>query len=248
MAGQSNANREVWESASLKHVREYDELLAQARAEVLAGVEAEVLNPLLAESPQVLHLLSGHGVDDHALVRGGARSVLGVDYSSVAVDAAQRRADELSVPIRYVVASVPPVPVPDASADLVYTGKGALIWIDDLDSWAAEVARVLRRGGHLFVYEAHPMVPLWTWDADEPRIRPDRSYFDSEHVNDSFPADGAVERQRTLAEIVMAVSGAGLQITHLAEHPEPFWRAGGVQAAAWQGRLPNSFSLLAKRG
>lgn len=248
MAGPSNANHAVWESASLKHVREYDELLAQARTEVLSGVEAEVLSPLLAGSPQVLHLQSGHGVDDHALVRSGARSVLGVDYSSVAAGAAQRRADELAVPIRYVVASIPPVPAADASADLVYTGKGALMWIDDLDAWAAEVARVLRQGGHLFVYEAHPMVPLWTWDADEPRIRPDRSYFGSEHVNDSFPAGGAVERQRTLAEVVMAVSGAGLQITHLAEHPEPFWRAGGVRAAAWEGRLPNSFSLLARRG
>jgi SAM-dependent methyltransferase len=247
MVDHANANRAVWESASLKHVREYDELLEQARTEVLQGVEADVLTPLLADSPEVLHLLSGHGVDDHALVRAGARSVLGVDYSSVAVAAAQRRADELSVAVRYVEALVPPVPVPDASVDLVYTGKGALIWIDDLGSWAAEVARVLRPGGHLFIYEAHPMVPLWTWDADEPRIRPDRSYFDSEHVNDSFPADGAVERQRTLAEIVLATSGAGLRIDHLAEHPEPFWRDGDVQAAAWNGRLPNTFSLLARR-
>ena len=40
---------------------------------------------------------------------------------------------------------------------------------------------------------------------------------------------------------------AGLQVVHLAEYPGPFWRMGGVQAAAWTGRLPNSFALLARR-
>ena len=33
----------------------------------------------------------------------------------------------------------------------------------DLARWAAEVARLLRPSGHLFVYEAHPAAVLWTW-------------------------------------------------------------------------------------
>src|ERR1035438_5028438 len=33
----------------------------------------------------------------------------------------------------------------------------------------------------------------------------------------------------------------------LTEYPEPFWRPGGVNAAAWDGRLPNTYSLLARR-
>jgi hypothetical protein len=41
-------------------------------------------------------------------------------------------------------------------------GKGALIWMADLDGWAREVARLLRPSGHLFVYQAHPAVILWT--------------------------------------------------------------------------------------
>jgi hypothetical protein len=50
----------------------------------------------------------------------------------------------------------------------VYTGKGALIWMSDLASWAREVARLLRPAGHLFIHDAHPTVPLWTWDAGHP--------------------------------------------------------------------------------
>ena len=90
-------------------------------------------------------------------------------------------------------------------------------------------------------------MPLWTWEPEEARVRPDRSYFVPGHVNDSFPANGAYEHQRTLAETVMAVLEAGFEVEHLAEHPDPFWKPGGMVAAAWDGRLPNAFSLLARR-
>jgi hypothetical protein len=146
-----------------------------------------------------------------------------------------------------VIAELPGAPLRDGCADLVYTGKGALIWLPDLGSWAEDVARLLRPGGHLFVLEAHPLVPLWTWDEDEPRIRPDRGYFERSHVNDTFPANGAVEYQTTLAGIITAVLGAGLELRHVAEHAEPFYRWGDLDAAAWRGRLPNTFTLLARK-
>ncbi|MFI7060382.1 class I SAM-dependent methyltransferase [Kribbella sp. NPDC050124] len=242
-------NRVAWETASQKHVREYDELLEEARREPrLFEREAEILRPLLDRRPTVVHFQSGHGLDDVALVNAGARRVVGVDYSSVAAGAAQRRAVELGVRCRYVVAEVPGVPVKNGSADLVYTGKGALIWMRDIDAWARDVVRVLRPGGHLFVYEAHPAVPLWTWDEDEPRIRPDRSYFAESHINDTFPANGAREWQWNLGHIVTAITAAGLRLETLEEYAEPFWRpADGHAAAAWSGRLPNAYALLARR-
>ena len=148
---------------------------------------------------------------------------------------------------RYVVGQLPGAPLRDECADLVYTGKGALIWMPDIGVWARDAARLLRPDGHLFVYEQHPAVPLWSWTADEPRIRPDRGYFERSHVNDTFPANGAVEWQATLGEIVTAVLAAGLELRRLAEYAEPFWRPGNVDAAAWRGQLPNSFALVAQR-
>ena len=48
--------------------------------------------------------------------------------------------------------AVPAVPLASASADLVYTGKGAVIWMPDLTAWAGCLARLLRlhrrRGAH----------------------------------------------------------------------------------------------------
>ena len=235
----------AWEAASRKHVREYGDLLAQAASgSSLTGTERDLLRDILRCSPEVVHLQSGHGLDDVALVQAGAKSVVGIDYSQVAVRAAQRRADELGAACRYVAAAVPGAPLAGASADLVYTGKGALIWMPDLAGWARDVARLLRPSGHLFVYEAHPAVILWTWDEDQPRIRDDRSYFARSHVNDTFPARGATEWQWTLGQIVTAVAAAGMEILHLSEYPEPFWRPGGVSAAAWAGacRTPSPCS------
>jgi SAM-dependent methyltransferase len=244
----TRANRRVWETASAKYVRDYDETLAiAASGSSLLDVERRLLHDVLLTAPRVVHLQSGNGTDDVALVHAGARSVIGVDYSEVAVGAAQRRAIELGVRCRYVLAALPGAPLASASADLVYTGKGALIWMPNLTSWAQDIARLLRPSGHLFVYEEHPAAALWSWDTSETRIRADRNYFAPTHVNDSFPGDGATQWQWTLGDVVTAVAGAGLHVVQLSEHGEPFWRMGGVSAAAWSGRLPNSLALLARR-
>ncbi|MFD7022046.1 class I SAM-dependent methyltransferase [Promicromonospora sukumoe] len=238
--------RAAWAIASRKYEREYAEHLALARTAELLPAEAQALGGLV-DGADVLHPMSGHGLDDIALARLGARLVHGLDYSEAAVASAQRRADELGVLCRYTCAVMPDSGLDDGCTDLVYTGKGALIWLRDLRAFFTEVHRLLRDGGRFYVYEGHPLVALWDWSPQEIRVRPDRGYFDSSHINDSYPGNGAVERQHTLSSIVMACLRAGFEIEHLEEHPEPFWRPVGVTAAAWDGRVPNAFSLLARR-
>lgn len=238
--------RAAWASASEKYENEADELLDQARTHRLEPIEEEVLAKDV-RGAAVVHPMSGHGLDDLALIRLGAASVLGLDYSPAAVRSAQQRADDLGLPCTYREVELPATGLPDGEADLVYTGKGALIWVADLAGYLAEMRRILRPGGAFFVYEAHPLVPLWTWDTDVARARGDRSYFAPGHVNDTFPARGAYEHQRTLAQMVTGVLEAGFAVEHLAEHPDPFWKWEGLEAAAWDGRLPNSYSLLARR-
>jgi SAM-dependent methyltransferase len=125
----------------------------------LNDVERDLLAGILSHGPEVVHLQSGHGLDDLALIQADAKSVVGVDYSAVAVSAAQRRANKLGLTCRYVVGTVPGVPLADQTADLAYPGKGALIWMADINAWAREAARLLRPGGHLLVCEGHPRSP-----------------------------------------------------------------------------------------
>lgn len=157
--------------------------------------------------------------------------------------AAHRRAAVLGVTCRYVVAAVPGAPLRTGCADLVYTGEGAPIWMRGLAAWARDVARLLRPAGHLFVPGGRP-VELGRRRAPDPG-RPQllRRFLRQRHV----PRPRAVEWQWTLGEIVNVVLAAGLEPLHLAEHPEPFRRPDAIAAAAWVGRLPNSFSLLARR-
>lgn len=252
MSDLSGGNRTAWNIAS----RKYAEESASLDNERLADVELRLLGPLLASGPRVIHLQSGNGVDAIELLNAGARCAVGVDFSVVAVGAAVARANRAGSAARYVVGAVPETPLACGSTDLVYTGKGALVWLNDLDRWAREVSRLLAAGGSLFVYDAHPAAPLWTRDADLAGLEPARSYFGGTRANDTFPAsaiarfggDGveAIEWQWTLADIVSSVLAAGMKLAHLGEHAEPFWRPGGSPpAAAWDGRLPNSFTLIA---
>jgi SAM-dependent methyltransferase len=201
------ANRTAWETASVKYLREFADLLAQADSgSSLLDVERELLSDVLRRSPDVVHLQSGHGLDDVALVRAGAKSVVGVDYSSVAAGAAQRRADELGVPCRYVVAALPGAPLASASADLVYTGKGALIWMPDLTAWARDAVRLLRPSGQLFVYEGHPAVPLWTRTPSpcSPAAPPSQPVADPERTPSLVMTDGAPDYAGGVGQISSA--------------------------------------------
>lgn len=90
-------------------------------------------------------------------------------------------------------------------------------------------------------------------------MRSDLSYFGGTRPNDGFPASAikrfgpdsrtqAIEWQWTMADVVMALLDAGLQLVQLGEHPEPFWRPADARTvAAWAGTVSNSFSLLATK-
>ena len=252
VGGSDDGNRAAWDLASRKYVEESDCL----DGEGLADVELRLLEPLLATHPRVVHLQSGNGVDAIELLARGAESAVGVDFSAVAVGAATARARRVGSRARYVVGAIPTTPLAGGSADLVYTGKGALMWLSDLRAWAREVVRLLVPGGTLFVYDAHPAAPLWTRDPQEVSLDARRSYFGGTRANDTFPASAlarfggagveAIEWQWTLADIVNSVLAPGMTLAHLGEHPDPFWRpADSPAAAAWDGRLPNSFTLIA---
>jgi len=71
--------RTAWEAASQKHIHEYGDLLTQAASgSSLTGTERGLLREILRCSPEVVHLQSGHGLDDVALVQAG-RAIRGRD-------------------------------------------------------------------------------------------------------------------------------------------------------------------------
>lgn len=71
----------------------------------------------------------------------------------------------------------------------LFTGRGSLPWILDLELWAQAVRTILKEGGQLFVFEGHPLDALWDRDAAELTLRDDASYFSSDpQEQPGFPA------------------------------------------------------------
>ena len=62
----------------------------------------------------------------------------------------------------------------DGPYDIVYTGLGAICWIDDLERWSRQVADLLDPGGVLYLAEFHPLTNIF----DDESLDVVESYFD----------------------------------------------------------------------
>jgi hypothetical protein len=116
------------------------------------------------------------------------------------------------------------------TADLVFTGIGALCWLPDIRRWAGIVAELLRPGGTLFIREFHPV--LWTMCDPRPDglLVVEFPYFETAGTlfveHESYAGSGTVAAPETtifnhgLGEIFTALVEAGLIVTALEEHRE----------------------------
>jgi SAM-dependent methyltransferase len=229
----------------------------------LLASERHYLTPLLAGCRRAIHLQCSHGTDTLSLWLLGAREVVGVDSSEAMLARARRKGASLGAPATWYCAGVLAPPAELAgTADVVYTGKGAMPWIDDLGAWARAVSQLLRPGGHLYVFEGHPLNWIWEPERAKLRLRPDGDYFArASRGNEDFAGRSLartapsgqrsrrpLERQWTLGEVVSGLAAAGLTLLRLEEHPEHFWPQFPDVAPEALRQLPHTFSLLARRG
>jgi SAM-dependent methyltransferase len=267
-------NRANWDERTAVHLGPgsgYDlGPLRAGRGELDAIVRAE-LGPVA--SLRVLHLQCHFGRDTLALAQQGASSVVGLDFSAPAIEAARRLAGELGLAdrARFVEADLYDAPraIPEHGAfDLVFVTWGALPWLPDLAGWARIVAGFLRPGGRLYLAEGHPAALVFDDAAETPDGKPGwyAPYFQREAVVMDDPADytdpaARLRHARThtwmhpLGEVLGALGGAGLTLDWLREHPRVTWRMfrGLVRDAdglfTWPDRawLPLAYSLSARK-
>ncbi len=151
--------------------------------------------------------------------------------------------------------------------DIVYTSRGVLTWLPDLDRWAAGIARCLRRGGLFYMLEEHPVAG--TLDETVPELRLEHPYFSraeaqSYEVEGSYADRGlkltepfAYEWSHGLGEILTSIAAAGLRIEFVHEFPFMSWKrmpslverepGGWWLPEGVSGELPLSFSLAARK-
>lgn len=200
----------------------------------------------------LLHLQCHLGAETIAFAERGAKPV-GLDISGESVREARRIAAETDVDIEYLEANVYDAveAANNRTFDVVYTGKGALCYLPDLDPWADIVATLLRPGGSLYVVEFHPLlyalgvVPPPD-GSEELKIRADflsgrgaeerdatRTYTDGPALTE---ATVAYEWRHDIGEVVTALIGAGLRIDRLREDqrlPWPRWSSMRPDDSGW---------------
>lgn len=253
------ANARNWDARTAVHVGSafYDLAGLRAGAQRLAPFEYEELGPLAGRD--LVHLQCHIGTDTVCLARAGARAV-GVDISERSVASAAEIAADCGVDVRYECANVYDAAeaLGGARFDVVYTGKGALVWLPDLDRWAAVVAELLRPGGELYLVEFHPLLEALADDQPDGRLVIEHDYlpgresrrWDCEHTY----TDGAALTEHTvsyqwahgLGAVVNAVQAAGLRLVSLVEHDVLPWNRFDDMVVAGNGwwRLPDSRPLV----
>lgn len=105
---------------------------------------AEAVRP----GDRVLDACCGTGDLAAAALRGGAREVVGLDFSEAMLERARRKEPA----VEWVRGDVLALPFPDASFDAVTVGFGVRN-VEDLEAGLRELRRVLRPGGRLGVLE-----------------------------------------------------------------------------------------------
>lgn len=179
-------NRDWWDERAALHGQDriYDTKGFLAGGSTLHDLDRTLLGDLSALD--VLHLQCHTGMDTLSLLRTGARTVTGVDFSAVAVDkaAALAGATGLAQRASFVEADVLALPrALHGRFDVCYASRGVISWIGDLLAWMQSAASALRPAGRLVLIDLHP---LFNMVASVEPLRLDFPYVDTR----SAPTDG----------------------------------------------------------
>lgn len=227
-------NRALWDEIAPIHLKAYNEVaLLREGKEVLDEIELREVGPVNGKS--LLHLQCHIGSDSLAWARHGA-VVTGIDFSQQSIACANQLSEELKLPATFIHSNIYDArTVHEGQYDIVYTSKGVLCWLKDLQEWGRIIAHYLKPGGVFYLMESHPIVLAMeeeppgeltltyryfhqdaptTWAAGDP------DYADANYI----PINASQEWDWAVSNIVNAIINAGLQLEFVNEYEKLFFR------------------------
>lgn len=257
-------NRALWDERVPIHVDGsfYDVDAFIAGESRLLPSELEEVGPV--EGATLAHPQCHFGLDTLSWARQGAR-VTGLDFSAPAIEAARDLARRAGIEADFVQADLYDAvsALGGRTFDVVYTGRGALNWLPDIERWAETMASLVTPGGRFYLTEFHPFTEVF----GEEQLRVERSYFERGPWLWDEPGTYAdltaktthtrtVEWVHGIGDVVSALAGAGLaiELLHEQDHTSsprwPFLRRDGHGVYRMPDDLPAvplMYSVLAKR-
>ena len=265
------ANRAAWEASAPYHEEgaEFAALLEGFREEgfsCLDGVLTERLMALEVAGKDVAQICCNNGREILSVKNLAAGRCVGFDQSAAFLAQGRRLAAAAAngggigggIICDFVEGDVYKIPAAyDGAFDIVLITIGVFGWMPELGAFFDVVARVLKPGGALLVYEEHPIMNMFEPGAADP-LKPVASYFKAEPFEDTgaivydgtqdLPGETQYWFVHKLSDIMTAGLERGLAIEHFREYPHNInadeFEIYNGQAA----QLPLSYILVARKG
>ena len=192
---------------------------------------------------RVVDLGCGFGWFARHAAEEGAASVLGLDLSENMI--ARARAETQSTAVRYAIADLDTLTLPQGAFDLAYSSL-AFHYIADFDRLVRTVHAALTPGSSFVFTIEHPIYmapsqPDWA-EVDGRQVWPLDDYLVEGRRTTDWLARGVVKYHRTLGTTLNALVAAGFVIGHVEE-----WRPSEAQLAdhpEWRAELNRPMFLL----
>ena len=252
------ANRKMWDETADVHADVKLQGLLDAFKTpdftTIDEIEQRMFDRIDLNGKAVAQLSCNNGRELICVKRAGAGRCVGFDISEKFVGQGRQLAEAAGVEVEFVRSNVYDIGEEYTDAfDVIYVTIGALGWLPDLDTYFKIIRRLLRDGGHFFLYEMHPVLDMF--DA-ETGLEIKHSYFRTkpfieENVPDYYDNSQVVSSvsywfHHKLSDIIGGCLKNGLTLLHFEEHPHDISEV----FKAFQDfdhKPPMSYSLLAQK-
>jgi ubiquinone/menaquinone biosynthesis C-methylase UbiE len=259
------ANRAHWDEIAPIHLESYGIEGLLAGVSRIDEIQKGELYPV--KGKDIIHLQCHIGTDTLSLALDGA-NVTGIDFSSKSIVIAKELATKMKLSVEFYEANVLELnEIISTKYDIVYTSKGVLPWISDIEKWAETIAFLLKENGIFYIMEIHPVAYMFD-DTKEGDLEIKYPYFHQKepiHFNDDYPdysdssyipVNKTYEWMWSLSDIVNSLIRNGLKIEMINEYDKSFYKAlpgmTVIENDWWilkkyKGMIPLTFTLLARK-
>ena len=257
------ANRAAWDASAPYHDEgaEFAGLLEGFAKPGFSCLDAELterLEALGVAGKDVAQLCCNNGREILSVKNLGAGRSVGFDQSGAFLAQARRLAAAGGLDCDFVEGDVYEIPAEfDGAFDMVLITIGVFGWMPDLRAFFDVVARLLRPGGALLVYEQHPIMNMFEPGAADPH-KPVHSYFKAEPFKDTgaivydgtpdVPGEPQYWFVHKLSDVMSAGLERGLTLEHFREYPHNISSAEFDIYNGQEAQLPVSYLLVARKG
>lgn len=257
------ANRAAWNDSAGFHrdSADYPGLLSNFAAggySCLDQIATGQLMELGIAGKDVAQLCCNNGRELLSIKNLGAATCVGFDQSRPFLEQARELAAMGAIECRFVETDVYAVPSEfDRLFDIVVITIGVFGWMPDLGGFFAVVARLLKPGGALFVYEQHPIMNMFDPNRTSNPHEPSESYFrpDPFEEQEAIVYDGSKPRAgethywfvHTLADVITACLNTGFRLHRFREYPHNISSAEFDIYDDRPAQLPQSYVLIARK-